>query len=150
MTQLMLADAQRPLTRRFTASGSWKAMLQSVDSTPPLEAFFAVEERAGSYVLKALIPGASQDELKIDFDAGKLRVRSATEVRYTDGGHFDYVRRAPVDETFTLPSDAETETAVAKMHSGVLCVTIPRKCIVTTATAATAAAEPALSARNTR
>jgi hypothetical protein len=50
-------------------------------------------------------------------------------VRYTDGKLFGYVRQRPVDETFTLPADAAPEAAVAAMRSGVLCISIPRRCV---------------------
>lgn len=124
-----------PVVRTFDRLASWKTMIQSAEQRAEVEPAFALEQQEGLYILKAVVPGASAAELKVEVNGSALRIHGRTQVRFSDGRSFGYVRERPVDQTFVLPPDAAGERVECALQpSGMLLVSIPRvACLPVTA-----------------
>ena len=86
-------------------------------------------ETGDSYVLKADLPGLTQDDIKIEFEDRTLTVsgeRKADHEVATDG--YVRVERAfgSFTRSLTLPQGVDPEALTANFENGVLEVTIPK------------------------
>ena len=117
-----------PVVRLFEAarSGSWKMMMQSTLGRMP-EPAFALEVSESAYMLRAFLPGATRKGLACTVEDRELRIRATSEVRFTDGRSFSYIRQTPVDERYALPADADAAKVRWELIDSVLYAAIPRR-----------------------
>lgn len=104
-------------------------MLQAAE-TELIEPKFALESFPDRYLLKALIPGGREVRVEVSATTAQaphaIRITGMTDERFTDGESFGYVRKRPVDATFTLPHDADENDVRTEVRHGILHVTIRR------------------------
>ena len=101
--------------------------------TRPSSAFtpaFEVKETKDAFVLKADVPGLEEKDLDIALHEGVLTVSGsrASEERKEEESYAIYERQfGSFSRSFRLPEVADSEHVDAKLASGVLTLTIPKK-----------------------
>jgi HSP20 family protein len=86
-------------------------------------------ETADHFVLRADLPGLSEDDVKIEFEDGTLTVSGERKVEHDGKGEGYYrVERAfgPFSRSLTLPQGIDPEAVSASFDRGVLEVSIPK------------------------
>jgi HSP20 family protein len=113
-----------PLGRRLDGRLAERGTDVRVLVVPSLD----VEERADAYVVTAIVPGASKDEIEVSFEAGVVRV--AGEMPWTETREVDRMRGdAQCFRTFSrevpLARPVDVERAEATFEDGVLTAHLP-------------------------
>ncbi|HSV68888.1 MAG TPA: Hsp20 family protein [Methylibium sp.] len=126
MTALTRIDDMFPeFVRRF--------MLQAPPTGEPLgEIRLDVDETDKAYTVRAEIPGAKKDDIRVEIDGNRVAI--AAEVR-KDREEKDAKGRALVRETyrgrasrsFTLACDVDETGTTAKLEDGVLTLVLPKR-----------------------
>lgn len=90
-----------------------------------------VSERDTSYEVRAELPGAAKDDIRIDIDGAWVSISAKTErqsekkdgekVLYSERSHESYAR------SFELPQAVDAGAANAKFENGVLTLSLPKK-----------------------
>ncbi len=86
-------------------------------------------ENQDNYVLRADLPGLSQDDVNIELDAGVLTISGERKVSRTEekGGYRRIERsHGSFSRSLKLPDGVDAEAVKASFDSGVLEVTIPK------------------------
>lgn len=87
-------------------------------------------ELQDAYVIKAEIPGIDKNELNIIIDKGVLKIEGERKEEYkTENGKFYHFERkqGKFSRSFALPEETDHDRIDAKMASGILELTIPKK-----------------------
>lgn len=101
------------------------SMAGTAARTMPLEIYETPEE----LVVRALLPGVTQDNLDLQYQQGVLTLRAKTE---TPSAHDDWtwhLREFGYGEmirTVTLPKEIDVDRAEAKFADGILTLTLPK------------------------
>ena len=88
-------------------------------------------EEKDRYVVTADLPGLKQEEVKVEFNDGVLRIhgeRSHEKKEEDKEKHYHYYERSygSFERRFVLPRDTDAEKIKAAMKDGVLEVEIPK------------------------
>ena len=112
------------LDRAFEGFGSWGAGT-SGDWAPPVEAF----EQNGRFVVRAELPGLSQEDVKVEVADGGLIIKGERKSEHDERGEGFYRSEwsyGQFQRFVPLPYEsARVDEATARFHNGVLEVTIP-------------------------
>ncbi len=106
--------------------GSWKKIVESV-GRQDADTRFALEEKPDRYVLRALLSGTLLNGWLVTSEEGSLKLKGESQWQAGDGKRFDYVRSHVLDESFSLPPDADGSKLSAEADGAELTVTIPRR-----------------------
>ena len=88
-----------------------------------------VYEEEGNVIVKASLPGLSADDVKVDFEDGRLTISAETkaEDETTDRGYYlKELRYGAFSRSVVLPEGAQAGKATAGYEDGVLTVAIPK------------------------
>jgi HSP20 family protein len=90
-----------------------------------------VSERDATYEVRAELPGATKDDIRIDIDGAWVSISAQTQrqsekkdgekVLYSERSHESYAR------SFELPQAVDAAAARAKFENGVLTFALPKK-----------------------
>ena len=90
-----------------------------------------VSESAANYEVRAELPGANKEDIRIDIDGAWVSIsaeagrqsekKDGEKVIYSERSHEAYAR------SFELPQAVDAAQAVAKFDNGVLTLTLPKK-----------------------
>lgn len=89
-----------------------------------------IEESDQAYTLKADVPGAKKEDIKVSIDGNRVTIRAdVSEERTEQSGALLRSERYFGEEyrTFTLPQSIDESKAEAKVENGVLMLTLPKK-----------------------
>ena len=114
---------QRVMDRAWSGGGAEPSDLSPV----PLSV--DVFEKDGQLVLKAAVPGAKPEDVKIDLqdDVVTLSSETKSEQDVKDGDwHRREVRYGRASRSFRLPPDVDKEQAKASFENGMLTLTFPK------------------------
>ena len=97
-------------------SGSW---------APPVD----VAETQEKIIVRAELPGMSQEDIQIEFENGLLSIRGERKLLKEEGVTFHRVERTfgNFSRSFTLPRTIEAEKISASYRDGVLQIEVPKK-----------------------
>lgn len=112
---------------------SWDPFREVDAATTRVGAFspaFEVRETPESWIIKADLPGVEEKALEITLLENRLTVsgsREAEERKDTDTYLSTERLFGSFSRSFLLPEEADVEAAEAKLHGGVLTLTIPKR-----------------------
>ena len=89
-----------------------------------------IVEEADRFLIKADLPGVSQDEIEIKVQDGELILAGKREEKREEKQEKSYYcerRHGSFSRSFKLGDKVDTETIEAKYDSGVLTVSLPKK-----------------------
>ena len=90
-----------------------------------------IHETEQTYVVKAEIPGAKKEDIKISIDGNEvsIRVSMAEEQQSQEGGNKVFSERyfGELYRSFTLPESVDETKADARYENGVLNLSLPKK-----------------------
>ncbi|MBO0768955.1 MAG: Hsp20/alpha crystallin family protein [Solirubrobacterales bacterium] len=92
---------------------------------PPVD----LEENGDNYVLRADLPGLSEDDIKIEFESNVLTIsgeRKSEQERNERGYHRVERAHGSFSRSLTLPEGVNPDAIQAKFDRGVLEVTVPK------------------------
>jgi len=91
-----------------------------------------LDETDKAYTLRAEVPGAKKEDIRIEVDGNRVSVSAQVHKEYEEkreGGralmHETY--NGSVSRTVTLAHDVDETTAAAKLEDGVLTLTLPKR-----------------------
>jgi HSP20 family protein len=103
---------------------------QGAEAVPDIK--MDVRETEQAYIVKAEIPGANKEDIRVSIDGNTVTLQARLEEEKSDqdqGG--SVIRRervfGEVYRTLTLPQDVDDAQASAKYQNGVLELTLPKK-----------------------
>lgn len=130
LTQLERCDDLLPPAfgdslRRLLRGTDWPTL------RTPGEMKIDVSETDAAYQVRAEIPGAKKDDLKVTLDGNRVSIEAEVkEEKETKGeGDRNLVRElyyGQMSRTFTLASDVDEGNSQAKFEDGILCLTLPK------------------------
>jgi HSP20 family protein len=91
---------------------------------------FDVRETADAYVFEADVPGIELGNLHVRVDKNRLSVRGARAEESVARGETVYARErfwGAFSRSFTLPDGVNVDAIEARLDSGVLTITIPKR-----------------------
>lgn len=101
----------------------------AADGTPRLN--IEVSENERSYMVKADVPGAKKEDVKVTVDGNTISIRVETrrESEQKDGDTLLHSERyyGVQSRSFVLPQDIDDTKAEARYTDGVLALTLPKK-----------------------
>jgi HSP20 family protein len=123
-----LMTMQDRMTRLIdeTLSRIWKEEVVRGAWSPPVD----ILERENEIVLKADLPGLSQNEIEIKVEENTLTIQGERKlVKDTSGENYIQIERpyGTFRRTFNIPKTIEQEGIKASYKDGVLRVVLPRK-----------------------
>ena len=96
-----------------------------------LEMKIDVKEDDRSYTIRAEIPGAKKDDIKVDVDGNLVSVSAEVkqEKEEKKGEKVVYSERSygMASRSFTLPAEVDAKSAKADYKDGLLSLTLPKK-----------------------
>ena len=96
-----------------------------------LEMRVDVKEDDKSYTIRAEIPGAKKDDIKVDIDRNLVSLRAEVRQEKDEkrGEKTVYSERSygMASRSFTLPAEVDAEGAKAEYKDGLLSLTLPKK-----------------------
>ena len=106
----------RPADDEDVVSGNW---VPSVD----------VAETQDKILVRAELPGVSQEQIQIEFENGLLTIRGDRALQKQDGVTWHRVERTygTFSRSFTLPRTVDAEKISAAYRDGVLEIEVPKK-----------------------
>jgi len=123
-----LDDLFPELLRRF--------MQPSMLNIEPLsEIRIDVEEREKDYLVRAEIPGAEKDDIRVEIDNNRVSISAEVKKDYEQKEKGDKEGRVLLRETYrgaisrsvTLAHDIDEDQTTAKLENGVLTLTLPKR-----------------------
>ena len=124
--QMALAKPFREVENHF-----WELFARPADTTPQVpEIKLDVSEDDTAFHVKAEVPGAKKDDIKVKIDGNRVAI--GAELKKEDekkkGERVIYSERSASQyRAFTLPHDIDGSRAEAKYQDGVLDLTLPKK-----------------------
>lgn len=121
-------DWNRPLFRPTLFDDvveSFFAQMRSVSAGPR----FAAHDGEAMLVLRAEVPGLSNQDIQISCEKGTLTISGERKMEAPDGYQVRTRERMPFrfSRSFNLSPDVDVEKADAKIQDGVLTLVIPRR-----------------------
>lgn len=117
------------LARELFAVPGWPRF-ETVEAASRFAPRFDVKESGDAFVIEADLPGVSREALEITFDDNRLTIsgsRAAAEKKEDESYHVYERSYGSFSRTFALPANVDGEHIAAKLDSGVLRVTVPKK-----------------------
>lgn len=114
----------------------WRRALQPVSShiEPMGEIRLDVDETDKDYVVRAEIPGAKKDDIRVEIDGNRIAISAQVRKDYEQTDKNDKNRvllretyRGSASRSFTLAHEVDKATATAKLEDGVLRLTLPKR-----------------------
>ena len=109
--------------------GPWLTPFREMELSPQIR--IDLTENDKSYTVRAEIPGAKKDDIKVQVDGNRVSISVETSQRKEEkkGGKLIYQEcsQGTSHRSFTLDSDVDESKATAKYDNGVLELTLPRK-----------------------
>lgn len=100
------------------------------DRTAPPEPPIDVLESEQAYLVYAELPGVKRENLTVECKNGTLTLRGEKKSEREQTGQKGRVlerRFGPFSRSFSLPKDADADTATASFQDGVLRIEVPKK-----------------------
>lgn len=111
--------------KEFEVSPWW----QSYEAEPRIK--MDIAESESNYTVKAEIPGAKKEDIKVDIDGNQVSIYAETKSEKEEKKGESYLRRECYQgqqyRCFTLAHDVDDTKAEAKYENGVLELTLPKK-----------------------
>jgi HSP20 family protein len=112
------------LVRRMWSPTRW-------EMESPMDIRIDVEEAENAYTVKAEIPGAKKEDIKVQIDGNMISIsaESKREEEVKEKGQVVCSERyhGSMYRSFSLDHDIDESTAAAKYTDGVLTLTLPKK-----------------------
>jgi len=114
----------------------WRRAMQPAGAhiEPMGEIRVDVEENDKDYVVRAEIPGAKKDDIRVEIDGNRVAIAAEVRKDYEKTDKSDKNRvlvretyRGSASRSFTLAHEIDKATAVAKLEDGVLKLTLPKR-----------------------
>jgi len=126
LTRLDRIDNLFPeLFRRFARP------MQLIDeNTLPADIRVDISENDKEYLVSAEIPGAKKEDIRVSIDGNYVSISAEVKKEQEEKHGRSLVRetyRGTVSRGFTLASEVDDKTAVAKLEEGVLRLTLPKR-----------------------
>lgn len=87
---------------------------------------FKLVNKPDKYILKAEIPGYTQDDIKVEISDGVITVSGNNEAQQDKDGVFSS-SISRFKHSYRVPEDIDYENITADLKSGILAINIPRK-----------------------
>ena len=100
------------------------------ENTLPADIRVDVSESDKEYLVSAEIPGAKKEDIRVSIDGNYVSISAEIKKEQEEKHGRSLVRetyRGTVSRGFTLASDVDDKTAVAKLEEGVLRLTLPKR-----------------------
>lgn len=112
--------------RRFMRTGDWPAV------RAPSEMKIDVTENDKEYLVKAEIPGAKKEDVRVNVDGNFVSISAEVKEEKESKGHGnrDLVKElyyGSLSRGFSLASEVNDNEAQAKFENGVLSLTLPKR-----------------------
>jgi HSP20 family protein len=105
--------------------------MQLIDeNTLPADIRVDVSENDKEYLVSAEIPGARKEDIRVSIDGSYVSISAEIKKELEERHGRSLVRetyRGTVSRGFTLATDVDDKTAVAKLEDGVLRLTLPKR-----------------------
>lgn len=114
----------------------WRRAMQPVSGhlEPMGEIRVDIDETDKEYVVRAEIPGAKKDDIRVEIDGNRVAIAAEVRKDYEETDKNDKNRvlvretyRGSASRSFTLAQEVDKATAVAKLEDGVLKLTLPKR-----------------------
>lgn len=110
--------------------GFWpKHFLQEMDMSPQIK--IDLKENDKSYIVRAEIPGAKKEDIKVQVDGNRVTISSEfkqeKEEKKDDKIIYQECHQGASYRSFTLDCDVDEAASEAKYENGVLELTLPKK-----------------------
>lgn len=89
-----------------------------------------ISENEKEYLVSAEVPGAKKDDIRVSIDGNYVSIAAEIKKEQEDKHGRTLVKetyRGSVSRGFTLASDVDEKTAIAKFEDGVLRLTLPKR-----------------------
>jgi len=94
-----------------------------------------IDEREKDYLVRAEIPGAEKDDIRVEIDGNRLSISAEVKKDYEQKDKGDKEGRVLLRETYrgavsrsvTLAHDIDETQTKAKLENGVLTLTLPKR-----------------------
>ena len=130
MTNLTRYNPFDELFREFNKGGFWVKPL-AFPAESALEMKLDVKEDDKGYTVRAEIPGAKKEDIKVDIDRNlvSLRAEVRQEKEEKKGEKVVYSERTygMASRSFTLPTEVDAAAVKAEYKDGLLSLTLPKK-----------------------
>ena len=112
--------------RRMLRGADWPAI------RTPGDMKIDVSETDGAYQIRAEVPGAKKEDLKVSVDGNRVSIEAEVreEKETKEDGERNLVRElyyGQMSRTFTLGCDVDEGRAQAKFENGILSLTLPKR-----------------------
>jgi HSP20 family protein len=100
------------------------------ENTLPADIRVDVSENDKEYLVSAEIPGAKKEDIRVSIDGNYVSISADIKKEQEEKHGRSLVRetyRGTISRGFTLASDVDDKTAVAKLDNGVLRLTLPKR-----------------------
>ncbi len=105
--------------------------MQLIDeNTLPADIRVDISENDMEYLVSAEIPGAKKEDIRVSIDGNYVSISAEVKKEQEEKHGRSLVRETyhgTVSRGFTLASDVDDKTAVAKLEEGVLRLTLPKR-----------------------
>lgn len=109
----------------------WARPLQMLDETDiPADLRVDVSENDHEYLVSAEIPGAKKEDIRVSIDGNYVSITAEIKKEQEEKHGRSLVKETyhgSVSRGFTLASDVDEKSAVAKLEDGVLRLTLPKR-----------------------
>ncbi len=109
----------------------WARPLQMLDDTDiPADLRVDVSENDHEYLVSAEIPGAKKEDIRVSIDGNYVSITAEIKKEQEEKHGRSLVKETyhgSVSRGFTLASDVDEKSAVAKLEDGVLRLTLPKR-----------------------
>ena len=115
----------RFVTDTFGTNQGWSGWSANGMRSLPLEVY----ETPDQFVVRAFTPGATADNLAVEFDGGVLTIRAKMDVPELKEGWKTYLAEFPYGEyvrQIRLPRKVDTEGVQSTFENGVLTLALPK------------------------
>jgi HSP20 family protein len=102
----------------------------AMDADLPGEIRVDVSEEEKAYVVRAEIPGAKKDDIRVQIDRNAVSIRAdVKKEQETKSGRslLKEIYTGSSSRAFTLAHEIDDQAAVAKLEDGVLTLTLPKR-----------------------
>lgn len=109
----------------------WGRPMQLIDeNTLPTDIRVDISENNMEYLVSAEIPGARKDDIRVSIDGNYVSISAEIKKKQEERHGRSLVGETyhgTVSRGFSLASDVDDNTAVAKLDDGVLRLTLPKR-----------------------
>lgn len=109
----------------------WARPMQLLDDTElPADIRVDVSENEKEYLITAEIPGAKKDDVRVSIDGNYVSISAEIKKDLEKKHGRSIVRetyRGSVSRSFSLASEVDDKSAIAKLEDGVLRLTLPKR-----------------------